>query len=174
MSALPFDRTPFEHSVAGMLGTAAASAAPPAAMAAAIKARAEGAPQVLAALATVNTIAAPAAMRARVASGVGAGAAAAAAMGVVAAAPKPRLSQLGVQQLPLVAGVVAAVAAVVGTLVYVATSDGDSSPVATTVPAMTASDGGSGTGGADGSGGSGRYPVDPVVPGPDPVARRRS
>ena len=35
--SLPFDRSPFEHEIAGMLGTAAAAAVPPAGLAAALR-----------------------------------------------------------------------------------------------------------------------------------------
>ena len=82
VSGLPFDRSPFEHQVAGMLGSAVAGAAAPAGAGGGDPVAGRGAPGVVAALATVNTIAAPPAMRARVASAV---AASAAAVGGVAA-----------------------------------------------------------------------------------------
>ena len=53
--SLPFDRSPFEHQIAGMLGTAAAAAVPPAGLAAALRSRVE-APWVVTAFAAVNTL----------------------------------------------------------------------------------------------------------------------
>src|SRR6188472_3332559 len=144
MSGLPFNRTPFEHEVAEMLGGAVAGAAPPPGLAGAIKARAEGAPQVVTALAAVNSIAAPAALRARVASGIGAGVA-----GMAALAPKPRFRLPHPPQLPVIIGLVAAAAAVVATVVYVATSGDDASPSTPSTPAAVAtSPGAAAAGGA--------------------------
>jgi hypothetical protein len=123
VSGLPFDRTPFEHELAGSLGAAVAGATPPPGLANAVKARAEGAPQVVTALAAVNAVAVPAALRARVASGVGAGAAVTAVV-----APKPRFSLPGVPPLPVVLGLVVVAAAVTATVLYVATTDDGGSP----------------------------------------------
>ncbi len=60
-------RTPFEQELSDLLGQAVAGATPPAALGAAIRSRTE-APDAVAALASVNSVAAPIGLRQRVAS----------------------------------------------------------------------------------------------------------
>ncbi len=73
MTDQPFGRSPFESQVAGLFDNAVAGAVPPAGLAAAIRSRIE-APDVVAALSTVNAIAAPPLLRQRVAAAVAAAA----------------------------------------------------------------------------------------------------
>ncbi len=162
VSGLPFNRTPFEHEVAEMLGAAVAGAAPLPGLAGAIKARTEGAPQVVVALAAVNSIAAPAALRARVASGIGAGVA-----GTAALAPRPRFRLPHPPQVPVLIGLVAAAAAVLATALYVASSGDDASPATSSSPAVVATS----AGGADAGGtGGGSTPGAAAGPATAPTA----
>ena len=65
------ERTPFEQEISDLLSQAVAGATPPASLVAAIRSRCE-APDAVAALASVNSVAVPIGLRQRVASAVGA------------------------------------------------------------------------------------------------------